>query len=116
MNTQYSIYQINPERDKYEACFLSSSMLKLVLGEFEADPAIYDKVYDGECSKLDSLGGIYMTLNMHQPTDYKCRSLSVLDVVEVRASESIEPGFYLVDSGGFKAIDFDKTKCGGEEP
>lgn len=113
MNTQYSIYQINPDRDKDRVRFLGSSMLKLVLGKFEVDPTIYDKVYDGECSKLDSLEGIYMTLNMCQPTDYKCRSLSVSDVVEVKESESIEPGFYFVNSCGFKAIDFDK-KCGKE--
>lgn len=114
MNTQYSIYQINPDRDKYGACFLSSSIPKLVLGKFEVNPAIYDKVYDGECSKLDSLEGIYMTLNMCQPTDYNCRSLSVSDVVEIRASESIKPGFYFVKSCGFKTIDFDKTECGKE--
>lgn len=110
MNTQYSIYQINSDRDKYGARFLGSSILKLVLGKFEVDPAIYDKVYDGECSKLDSLEGIYMTLNMRQPADYECRSLSVSDVVEIKESESIEPGFYFVNSCGFKTIDFDKKE------
>ena len=59
MNTQYSIYQINSDRDKYGVRFLGSSILKLVLGKFEVDPAIYDKVYDGECGRLDSLEGIY---------------------------------------------------------
>ena len=114
MNTQYSIYQINSDRDKDNVRFLGSSILKLVLGKFEVDPAIYAKVYDGECSKLDSLEGIYMTLNMRHPADYKCRSLSVSDVVEIKESESIEPGFYFVNSCGFKTIEFDKTKCGGE--
>ncbi len=112
MNTQYSIYQINPGRDKDRVLFLGSHILKLVLGKLEVDPAIYDKVYDGECGRLDSLEGIYMTLNMHLPEDYKCRSLSVSDVVEIKESESIEPGFYFVDSIGFKRTDFDKTKCG----
>ncbi len=115
MNTQYSIYQINPDRDKYGVCFLSSSILKLVLGKFEVDPAIYDKVYDGECSKLDSLEGIYMTLNMRQPADYECRSLSVSDVVEIKESESIEPGFYFVNSCGFKTIDFNKKEGADEQ-
>lgn len=115
MNTQYSIYQINPGRDKDRVLFLGSHILKLVLGKSEVDPAIYDKVYDGECGRLDSLEGIYMTLNMHLPEDYKCRSLSVSDVVEIKESESIEPGFYFVDSIGFKRIDFDKTKCGKVE-
>ena len=110
MNTQYSIYQINPDRDKDRVRLLSSSILKLVLGKFEVDPTIYDKVYDGECSKLDSLEGIYMTLNMRQPADYECRSLSVSDVVEIKESESIEPGFYFVNSYGFKKIDFDKKE------
>ena len=49
MNTQYSIYQINPGRDKDRARFLGSRILKLVLGKSEVDPAIYDKVYDGVC-------------------------------------------------------------------
>lgn len=110
MNTQYSIYQINPDRDKDRVRFLGSRMLKLVLGKFEVDPTIYDKVYDGECSKLDSLEGIYMTLNMRQPADYECRSLSVSDVVEIKESESIEPGFYFVDNIGFKRINFDKKE------
>ena len=86
MNTQYSIYQINPDRDKHGARFLSSSILKLVLGKFEVDSAIYDKVYDGECSKLDSLEGIYMTLNTRQPTDYKCFALT-----ENRTGSSVYP-------------------------
>lgn len=118
MNTQYSIYQINPDRDKDRVLFIGSKLLKLVLNKLEVDPAIYDKVYDGKCGRLDSLEDIYMTLNMHLPEDYKCRSLSVSDVVEIKESESIEPGFYFVDrfyfvdSIGFKRINFDKTKCG----
>lgn len=112
MNTQYSIYQINPDRDKDRVLFIGSKLLKLVFNKLEVDPAIYDKVYDGKCGRLDSLEGIYMTLNMHLPEDYKCRSLSVSDVVEIKESESIEPGFYFVDSIGFKRINFDKTKCG----
>ena len=110
MNTQDSIYHINPDRDKDRVRFLGSSILKLVLGKFEVDPAIYDKVYDGECGRLDSLEEIYITLNTHLPEDYKCRRLSVSDVVEIKESESIEPGFYFVNSCGFKTIDFDKKE------
>lgn len=54
MNTQYSIYQINPDRDKDRVLFIGSKLLKLVFNKLEVDPAIYDKVYDGKCGRLDS--------------------------------------------------------------
>lgn len=113
MKTQYSIYQINPARDNDRLLYLGYELNARLFGHFTVKPEIYDKVYDGECGRLDSLEGIYMTLNMHLPEDYKCRSLSVSDVVEIKESESIEPGFYFVDVVGFKKINFDKTKCGG---
>ena len=38
-------------------------------------------------------------------------SLSVTDVVEIRESDTLNPGFYFVDSIGFKSISFDKSLC-----
>ena len=36
--------------------------------------------------------------NIDYPADYKGRSLSVSDVVEIRESDTLNPGFYFVDS------------------
>ena len=33
------------------------------------------------------------------------------DVVEIRESDTLNPGFYFVDSIGFKSISFDKSLC-----
>ena len=33
------------------------------------------------------------------------------DVVEIRGSDTLNPGFYFVDSIGFKSISFDKSLC-----
>lgn len=58
-----------------------------------------------------SLENIYQKFNVDHPADYKGRSLSVSDVVEIRESDTLNPGFYFVDSIGFKSISFDKSLC-----
>jgi len=58
-----------------------------------------------------SLENIYQKFNFDHPADYKGRSLSVSDVVEIRESDTLNPGFYFVDSIGFKSISFDKSLC-----
>lgn len=116
VTTQYGIYQVNRDRDVKGVCFCGSEILKLLNGKFAVDPSVYDKVFDGECSAIYSLNGIWLNHNIRTTTDKKYDpSLSVSDVVEIRESEGIEPGFYFVDSVGFKKIDFDKTKCGKGE-
>ena len=76
----------------------------------EVDPVLYDRVYDGklDCNSLET---IYQKFNVDHPADYKGRSLSVSDVVEIRGSDTLNPGFYFVDSVGFKTISFDKSLC-----
>ena len=58
-----------------------------------------------------SLENIYQKFNVDNPSDYKGRSLSVSDVVEIRESETLNHGLYFVDSIGFKSISFDKSLC-----
>lgn len=72
--------------------------------------ARYDRVYDGKMDCI-SLENIYQKFNIDHPADYKGRSLSVSDVVEIRESDTLNPGFYFVDSIGFKSISFDKSLC-----
>ena len=108
--TEFSIYQINTERDDNRICFLGLDTLERFQHSKEVDPVLYDRVYDGklDCNSLET---IYQKFNVDHPADYKGRSLSVSDVVEIRESDTLNPGFYFVDSIGFKAISFDKSLC-----
>lgn len=108
--TEFSIYQINTDRDNNRICFLGLDSLERFQRSKEVDPALYDRTYDGklDCSSLET---IYEKFNIDHPADYKGRSLSVSDVVEIRESDTLNPGFYFVDSIGFKSISFDKSLC-----
>ena len=108
--TEFSIYQINTERDDNRICFLGLDTLERFQHSKEVDPVLYDRVYDGklDCNSLET---IYQKFNVDHPADYKGRSLSVSDVVEIRESDTLNPGFYFVDSIGFKSISFDKSLC-----
>ena len=108
--TEFSIYQINVDRDNNRICFLGLDTLERFQHSKEVNPVLYDRVYDGklDCNSLET---IYEKFNIDHPADYKGRSLSVSDVVEIRGSDTLNPGFYFVDSIGFKSISFDKSLC-----
>lgn len=108
--TEFSIYQINVDRDTANVCFIGMESLEKIKGTKEVNAAAYDRVYDGkmDCNSLET---IYEKFNIDHPADYKGRSLSVSDVVEIRESDTLNPGFYFVDSIGFKSISFDKSLC-----
>lgn len=108
--TEFSIYQINTDRDNNRVCFLGLDTLERFQHSKEVDPVLYDRVYDGklDCNSLET---IFEKFNINHPADYKGRSLSVSDVVEIRESDTLNPGFYFVDSIGFKSISFDKSPC-----
>ena len=108
------IYQINSDRDENRMMFLSHDRLERFQGSPEVDSKIYDKVYDKEvdCSNLEE---VYTLLNIDHPEDYRGRSLSVSDVVEVYESDAIPQGFYFCDSFGFKQVTFHPEKCGISE-
>ena len=81
------IYQINSDRDENRMMFLSHDRPERFQGSPEVDSKIYDKVYDKEvdCSNLEE---VYTLLNIDHPEDYRGRSLSVSDVVEVYESDA----------------------------
>lgn len=108
--TEFSIYQINVDRDTANVCFIGMESLEKIKGTKEVNAAAYDRVYDGKMDGI-SLENIYQKFNVDHPADYKGRSLSVSDVVEIRGSDTLNPGFYFVDSIGFKSISFDKSLC-----
>lgn len=113
-NMKIRIYQINSDRDENRMMFLSHDRLERFQGSPEVDSKIYDKVYDKEvdCSNLEE---VYTLLNIDHPEDYRGRSLSVSDVVEVYESDAIPQGFYFCDSFGFKQVTFHPEKCGISE-
>ena len=108
--TEFSIYQINMDRDSANVCFIGMESLEKIKGTKEVNAAAYDRVYDGKMDCI-SLENIYQKFSVDHPADYKGRSLSVSDVVEIRGSDTLNPGFYFVDSIGFKSISFDKSLC-----
>ena len=108
--TEFSIYQINVDRDTANVCFIGMESLEKIKGTKGVNAAAYDRVYDGKMDCI-SLENIYQKFNVDHPADYKGRSLSVSDVVEIRESDTLNPGFYFVDSIGFKSISFDKSLC-----
>ena len=105
-----AIYQINSDRDGERIAFVGLNGLERRRGNKDIYPEIYDKVYEAEVDGT-SLEDVYEKFNIDKPDDYKARSLSVSDVVEVIESDSVEPGFYFCDSIGFEKIDFDPDKA-----
>ena len=105
-----AIYQINSDRDNERIAFVGLNSLERYRGSKDICPEIYDKVYEAEVDGT-SLEDVYEKFNIDKPDDYKARSLSVSDVVEVIESDSVEPGFYFCDSIGFEKIDFDPDKA-----
>ena len=100
------IYQINMDRDKDRVAFECLDRLPNSQGSPEPNAGIYDKVYEDsvECSNLES---VYEMFNRNHPAEYRGRSLSVSDIVEVVSAPHTEPGFYFCDSVGFQKVPFE---------
>lgn len=105
-----NIYQINIDRDKDRIAFMSYEALPKFQKSASVKSEIYDKVYSTEVEG-NNLEEVYRKFNLDLPADYKARSLSVSDVVEVKEGSDIEPGFYFCDDIGFRKIDFDPSLC-----
>ena len=111
------IYQINMERDIMRVAFASYDQLEEMTGNpVTIDSSIYDLVYEGEVDCQD-LEDVFQVFNLHHPSDYRGRSLSVSDIVEVIEVKTdadndcshghpVEAGFYYCNSFGFKKVSF----------
>lgn len=62
----------------------------------------YNKVYEGPYRNTDTLEGLYTRFNLARPSDFKGHSMSVSDVVVVKA-DGKEIAYY-VDSKGFASV------------
>lgn len=105
---EIKIYQINADRDHNSVMFERFDNLPTLQNSVAVDSAIYDKVFEGEVKATD-LEDIYRIFNINQPENFKARSLSVSDIVEIVNDENINPGFYFCDSMGFRSVGFDPT-------
>ena len=64
----------------------------------------YEKVYEGSLPSWDP-ETIFTIFNLRHPTDYKARSLSVSDVIEL--ADDTHSEFYFCDTIGFARIQFE---------
>ena len=96
------IFQINHDRDKNDICFTMYDRLPFVQGTKDIDSTIYDEVFSGEVN-CDNLEDVFEMFNINQPKDYKGRSLSISDVVEVNDNKTT---YHYCDEYGFRTIDF----------
>lgn len=85
-NTTYAFRGFNPARFNFKdyECVYE--------GEIEAG----DKIYTEICEVL------FYLLNMHRPEDYRARSLSVSDVIELQPNGV--PTYYYCDICGFSRL------------
>lgn len=109
-----SIYQINMDLDEDGCAFRDSKYLKEVMGVDDPDSGIYERVYTGEI-KGQALEDVFGVLNWDHPDDYRGRSLSVSDVIEVKEGSDVEAGFYFCDNIGFKRVEFDTSRVPDKE-
>lgn len=105
-----SIYQVNMERDTNRIAFMNYESIARFQGSQNIDYKVYDKVYtaDIDCNSLED---VYKKFNLDHPEDYRGRSLSVSDIVEVKGGGKTAPGFYFCDDFGFKEVTFQPSLC-----
>lgn len=109
------IYQINMGRDERRVAFMGSDEFPRFTGSEEIDSSIYDCVFEGEVD-CHTLEDAYRKFNLDHPEDYRGRSMSMSDIVEIIDSETTEKGFYYCDTVGFKKVDFEPEKAQPMKP
>ena len=85
--TEFSIYQINTDRDDNRVCFLGLDTLERFQHSKAVDPALYDRVYDGklDCNSLETI--------------FENRFMHAREMVRMGASIRIEDRIALVSGG-----------------
>ena len=96
------IYQIPVENN---FCYRSYSFIYKMCNK-RIPSEIYSIAYSGKLD-AETLEDIFRILNVHHPKDYKARSLSVSDVVEIKGRTG-KSKFYFCDTIGFVPISFNK--------
>lgn len=101
------LYQIIPELDAEHLMFNNYEYIKESCGDkFPAE--IYEVVFSGKV-EAENCEEVFRIFNTKFPAEYKGRSMSVSDVLEVVNAEN-KSDFFFCDNIGFKAIEFEKEK------
>ena len=102
-----TLYQIIAEFDTDRLMFNNFDYMRIACGN-KIPAHLYEAVYSGEFD-TERLDDIFYIFNQDFPDDYRGRSMSVSDVLEIIKSPT-ESVFYYCDSVGYKEIEFDKQK------
>lgn len=107
------IYQMDLTPENIRLCFAPYEyVLKECCGQISSER--YARVYSLEVSAEDP-EAIYALLNLHHPSAYAARSLSVSDVIEFEHPDGSSV-FYYCDTIGFKVISFDRSTAHAPTP
>ena len=99
------IYQIEMSLDEQNVAFRPyTEMQEKYPGDIPAN--LYRMIYEGVVPTED-FSVVFYIFNMEHPQDYRGRSLSVSDVIEV--VEESSSTFYYVDTIGFREVLFDTS-------
>ena len=103
------IYQIEMSLDEQNVAFRSYTKMQ------EKYPSgipanLYRMMYEGVVPTKE-LSVVFYIFNMAHPQDYRTRSLSVSDVIEVVEENSST--FYFCDTVGFREVSFDVSSVQG---
>ena len=103
-----ALYQIIPELDGDRMMFQNLDYMRSAYGK-EIPAQFYETIYTGDIA-AENLEDVFRIFNVEFPKDYRGRSLSVSDVVEVIDSPE-ESRFYYCDTIGFEEVEFNKNKA-----
>ena len=99
------LYQIIPELDEKHLLYnCLEYIMKSCKGKFPSE--IYESVFSGDV-EAKTCDDVWTIFNANLPDEYKGRSMSVSDVIEIIDSDN-QSKFFFCDSLGFKEIEFDK--------
>lgn len=100
------IYQIEMSLDEQNVAFRPyTEMQEKYSGDIPAE--LYRMIYEGVVPTKE-FSVVFYIFNMAHPQDYRGRSLSVSDVIEV--VEESSSTFYYVDTIGFREVLFDTSR------
>lgn len=100
---KYEVWQINDTNGRSPYKFMGYSFLEKY--KFSPSRRDYIKVYEANLEDMD-LEDIFILLNTTRPEGFKGHSLSVSDIVVLKATDTGTESAFYVDSIGFKNLPF----------
>ncbi len=94
------LYQLAPEKDKYNLMFMNYEFTKAHQG---IHPETYELVFDGELD-VKFIDSIFQIFNVNLPEGYRGRSMSVSDIIWAEGL-----GTFFCDCVGYKQLKVDMS-------